>query len=259
MERAAERRSKARFTPGAAFALSANRVLLQNPYHYRDKRTDGSWSGVLRAPADEIYAVTGIQFLPFTTLYQLFAASADPPALDAATSSARFHTCSIRADRRADRRFTNATTTQFIDARTRILATTSCSARCADAHSAPSRAWHRLDRSHRRAPSLQARGWWRRRVTILAAGRRLLRTATGLLSSGTCNPRDRARCAVITRGAGARAELHEEAVSTGPRGCEDIARLWRSCVPSHWAEQGFTSQLGLLALASSRAGLPLAF
>src|SRR5262245_34276667 len=46
--------------------------LIENPYHYRDARTDGVMGRVLeRVPADEIYGITGIQFLPFNTLYQL--------------------------------------------------------------------------------------------------------------------------------------------------------------------------------------------
>ena len=32
-----------------------------------------------RVPADEIYAITGIQFLPFNTLYQLYAACRATP------------------------------------------------------------------------------------------------------------------------------------------------------------------------------------
>ena len=62
--------------------------LLQNPYHYRDARTDGVMDAVFeRVPADEIYAITGIQFLPFNTLYQLYAAcQATPKLIDAAST-----------------------------------------------------------------------------------------------------------------------------------------------------------------------------
>lgn len=46
--------------------------LLSNPVHYRDSRTDGVMARVLeRIPADELYAITGLQQLPFNTLYQL--------------------------------------------------------------------------------------------------------------------------------------------------------------------------------------------
>jgi rhamnulokinase len=55
-------------------------ALLGNPVHYRDSRTDGV---VVPVPAAELYAVTGIQHLPFNTIYQL-AAAAGTPALAAA-------------------------------------------------------------------------------------------------------------------------------------------------------------------------------
>src|SRR6266850_3989230 len=50
--------------------------LLGNPYHYRDSRTDGVMDAAFaRVPRARIYDVTGIQFLPFNTLYQLIAAA----------------------------------------------------------------------------------------------------------------------------------------------------------------------------------------
>jgi rhamnulokinase len=44
--------------------------LIGKPVRYRDSRTDGVISPV---PAAELYAVTGIQHLPFNTIYQLAA------------------------------------------------------------------------------------------------------------------------------------------------------------------------------------------
>ena len=112
---------------GCDYALVGEQgVLLQNPYHYRDKRTDGIMEAVFeRVPADEIYAVTGIQFLPFNTLYQLYAACRSTPRLiDAATSFGTIPDLLnywLTGEMTAE--FTNATTTQFIDARTRSWAT----------------------------------------------------------------------------------------------------------------------------------------
>ena len=61
-------------TPGAATtrcSASAARSL-ENPYHYRDARTDGVMEEVFtRVSREDIYDITGIQFLPFNTLYQL--------------------------------------------------------------------------------------------------------------------------------------------------------------------------------------------
>src|SRR5205823_14537994 len=56
--------------------LDADGVLLGNPVHYRDARTDGVMAKLLAdVPATDVYATTGIQFLPFNTIYQLVAAA----------------------------------------------------------------------------------------------------------------------------------------------------------------------------------------
>lgn len=48
--------------------------LLSFPYHYRDERTRGIMEEVLAIlPKEEIYQETGIQFLPFNTVFQLYA------------------------------------------------------------------------------------------------------------------------------------------------------------------------------------------
>ena len=48
--------------------------LLANPYHYRDRRTDGIADRVYESvPARELYARTGIQYAPFNTVFQLCA------------------------------------------------------------------------------------------------------------------------------------------------------------------------------------------
>jgi rhamnulokinase len=114
-------------TWGCDYALIGERgTLLQNPYHYRDARTDGIMDAVFaRVPPEDIYSVTGIQFLPFNTLFQLYAASKlTPKLLDAAVSFGTIPdvlnywlTGELCAE------FTNATTTQLIDARSRSWAT----------------------------------------------------------------------------------------------------------------------------------------
>jgi rhamnulokinase len=112
---------------GCDYALVGEQgLLLQNPYHYRDKRTDGVMQEVFRrVPAEEIYAVTGVQFLPFNTLYQLYAACrATPRLIEAATTFGTIPDLVnfwLTGEMTAE--FTNATTTQFVDARTRTWAT----------------------------------------------------------------------------------------------------------------------------------------
>ncbi len=132
MRRSLERVSGERFeslgvdTWGCDYALVGEQgELVQNPYHYRDPRTDGVMEAVSqRVPADEIYSITGIQFLPFNTLYQLYAACRSTPKLIEA--AATFLTVPdllnywLTGQRAAE--YTNATTTQFVDARTRTWA-----------------------------------------------------------------------------------------------------------------------------------------
>ena len=55
--------------------LDTDGRLLGNPYHYRDARTEGAAERVWAAvPAGELYAATGLQHLPFNTVFQLAAA-----------------------------------------------------------------------------------------------------------------------------------------------------------------------------------------
>jgi rhamnulokinase len=100
--------------------------LVENPYHYRDARTDGMIERMCgRVPAEDIYAVTGIQFLPINTLVQLYAARLRTPRLlDAASTLVMIpDLLNYWLTGRIVSEYTNATTTQFVDARTRSWAT----------------------------------------------------------------------------------------------------------------------------------------
>jgi rhamnulokinase len=99
--------------------LDAEGELLENPYHYRDRRTEGIMDSVFaRVSRDRIYAITGIQFLPFNTIYQL---CATPPEVLA--RSACLLTIPdllnfwLTGNRAAE--YTIATTTQLVDAKKR--------------------------------------------------------------------------------------------------------------------------------------------
>ena len=100
--------------------------LIQNPYHYRDRRTQNVMEEVFRkVPKEEIYRTTGIQFMPINTLYQLFAAQRDTPSLLAAakyllTIPDLFH---FWLTGNAVCELTNATTTQLVHATERVWAT----------------------------------------------------------------------------------------------------------------------------------------
>jgi len=100
--------------------------LLQNPYHYRDNRTHGVMDEVFRiVPKEEIYRMTGIQFMPINTLYQLFSSKKNTPGILNATQ--RLITIpdlfNYWLTGNAVCEFTNATTTQMVDPRTRTWAT----------------------------------------------------------------------------------------------------------------------------------------
>ncbi|RFU85604.1 rhamnulokinase [Streptomyces triticagri] len=100
--------------------LDATGALLGNPVHYRDSRTDGvaeRVAGVL--PRAELYAATGLQELPFNTVYQLTAAQGGP-ALEAARRLLLVPDLfAYWLTGVAGTELTNASTTQLIDPRTR--------------------------------------------------------------------------------------------------------------------------------------------
>lgn len=99
--------------------------LLENPYHYRDARTDGMVDEVTsKVPAEIIYDQTGIQFMALNTLYQLYAANRRTPNLlynaeflVTMPDLLNFWLTGIVACE-----YTIASTTQFLDWRTRLWA-----------------------------------------------------------------------------------------------------------------------------------------
>ena len=100
--------------------------LLENPYHYRDRRTEGVMEEVVaKVGREKIYDATGIQFMPINTLYQLYAARRrTPKVLEAAkcllTIPDLFH---YWLTGNAVCEFTNASTTQMVDPIQRCWAT----------------------------------------------------------------------------------------------------------------------------------------
>jgi len=92
-------------------------ALLGNPVHYRDARTEGAGVPV---PAAEIYAVTGTQYLPFNTIYQL---AATPMLRHAATMLLIPDLLAYWLTGRAGAEVTNASTTSLFDVRAQAWAT----------------------------------------------------------------------------------------------------------------------------------------
>jgi rhamnulokinase len=95
-------------------------TLLGNPVHYRDARTNGMLEVALeRVSRERIYEITGLQFLPFNTVYQLLALSRSrSPVLDVAETLLMMPDLLgwLLTGRRAGER-TNASTTQLLDPR----------------------------------------------------------------------------------------------------------------------------------------------
>ena len=114
-------------TWGCDYALLGERgQLLENPYHYRDTRTDGVPPQVFRqVSAERIYATTGIQFLNFNSLFQLYSVKQSTPQLLRAAKA--FATIpdllNYWLTGRLASEYTIATTTQMVDAERRSWAT----------------------------------------------------------------------------------------------------------------------------------------
>lgn len=105
--------------------LGEDGKLLENPYHYRDRRTEGVMEEVFRkVPREEIYRTTGIQFMPINTLYQLYSEQRDTPSVmkcakQMLTIPDLFN---YWLTGNAVCEFTSATTTQMVDPVRRVWA-----------------------------------------------------------------------------------------------------------------------------------------
>ena len=108
-------------TWGVDFALlDAQGELLGNPVHYRDRRTEGMMEWVFaRASRAEVFAQTGIQFMPINTLYQLasLAVRESPQLAAARTLLTAPDLLNYWLTGTAVCEFTNATTTQLYNPR----------------------------------------------------------------------------------------------------------------------------------------------
>ena len=99
--------------------LDAGGRLLENPVCYRDERTRGVPEEVFAAvPRDELFARTGIQLLDFNTLYQLRAHAREGLPGGAGRLLLIPDLVNFFLTGRAACEYTNATTTQMVDART---------------------------------------------------------------------------------------------------------------------------------------------
>lgn len=99
--------------------LNKEEEILGQPYHYRDDRTNGLMEEVFQiVPKADIFAETGLQFMQFNSLYQLYAWKKHcPNILEKAQTFLMMpdflHWC-LCGSKVVE--FTNATTTQFVNA-----------------------------------------------------------------------------------------------------------------------------------------------
>ncbi|MFO0959742.1 MAG: rhamnulokinase family protein [Isosphaeraceae bacterium] len=104
-------------------------TLLGNPVHYRDARTAGMPEAAFPlVPKSRIYEITGLQFMPFNTAYQLLAMKrAGSPLLDAAENMLLMPDLLgwLLTGRRVAER-TNASTTQLYDPKARAWSDELC-------------------------------------------------------------------------------------------------------------------------------------
>lgn len=97
--------------------------LVSNPLHYRDARTEGMIERALeRMPREEIYGATGIQFIRINTLYQLLSMGGSPllEASDRLLLIPDLINYWLTGEAACE--FTNATTTQLYNSKSRSWA-----------------------------------------------------------------------------------------------------------------------------------------
>ncbi|MBB5867818.1 rhamnulokinase [Allocatelliglobosispora scoriae] len=98
--------------------LDGTGALVGNPVSYRDRRTEGVMGKVLaQVGAEHLYAVTGLQNLPFNTIYQLVAARETPAAQAARRMLLLPDLLAYWLTGEEGAEITNASTTGLLDAR----------------------------------------------------------------------------------------------------------------------------------------------
>lgn len=97
--------------------LAGDGNLLANPVCYRDSRTENAQENVFKiVPKAEIFAKTGIQFLNFNTIFQLFSENGNLSNADTILLLPDLINFQLTGKKFAE--YTNATTTQLVNAKT---------------------------------------------------------------------------------------------------------------------------------------------
>jgi rhamnulokinase len=100
--------------------IDASGNLIENPVCYRDARTQGVMErAVTRVPREDLFERTGIQLLPFNTVFQLFAHAKEGIPARASCLLMMPDLVNSFLSGRAATEYTNATTTQMLNVTTR--------------------------------------------------------------------------------------------------------------------------------------------
>ena len=100
--------------------VDANGKLLEDPICYRDSRTQGVMDEVFaRITKQELFTRTGLQLMPFNTLFQLYAHASEGIPREAHRLLLIPDLVNLSLTGRAVTEYTNATTTQMINAASR--------------------------------------------------------------------------------------------------------------------------------------------
>lgn len=100
--------------------LDAQGRLLNQPFQYRDSRTDGMMDKVFQTvPKDEVYRRTGLQFMQFNTIYQLSAERSRPEFKKAESFLFIPDLLNYWLTGKAATEYTIASTSQLLDAKKR--------------------------------------------------------------------------------------------------------------------------------------------
>ncbi len=101
--------------------IDARGSLVEDPICYRDERTANAMAQVFaQLPREQLYARTGIQFLNFNTIFQLFAHRQSGLPANAAKLLLMPDLINFQLTGIAVTEYTNATTTQLVNATTRL-------------------------------------------------------------------------------------------------------------------------------------------
>ena len=244
--------------------LDASGALIGNPVCYRDRRTEGVPERVhARLGAERLYEVTGVQQLPFNTIYQVAAAHGTPAAAAARRLLLIPDLLAFWLTGQQGAELTNASTTGLLDAGTGAWSAELATA-VGLAPGALPPLWRPGDLIGTLTPDAAARTGLDATVPVLAVGSHDTASAVvgvpaegerfAYISCGTWSLVGLELDAPVRTAASHRAGFTNEAGVDGTvRYLRNVMGLWllQECLRG-WQEQGEPAELGELLAAAAR-------